>query len=158
MTESHPQSARIRPALAWLATILLLAACSGQAADPVIEERTDKPLADVLFDLEFAASERNFVITGRTFMGEALKDRGVDDAGNATVVQMCELGLVAELLAADPGLIRYMPCRVAAYKEEGQVVVTTLLIPEDSGNAAADDAAARLNAAMREIIREAVMP
>jgi len=135
--------------------VLLFAACSSQA-DDVIMERSSKPLDEVLFDLEFAASTRNFVITGRTQFGEALESRGVETLPGATVVQMCDLDLVTTLLEAKPDLIRYMPCRVAVYPDGDEVVASSLRVPENNGDRQADEAARRLNATMHAIIREAV--
>lgn len=141
-----------------IALCLLLSACASEPAtgqdNDVIMERSNKPLDDALFDLEFAASARNFVITGRTQFGEALESRGVDSLPGATVIQMCDLDLVTDLLKAKPDLIRYMPCRVAVYREGDQVVASSLRVPEDSGIEQADEAARRLNETMHAIIRE----
>ncbi|MCK8516902.1 DUF302 domain-containing protein [Methylonatrum kenyense] len=134
---------------------LLLVACGSQA-DEVIMERSDKTLDEVLFDLEFAASTRNFVITGRTQFGEALESRGVNTLPGATVIQMCDLDLVTTLLEAKPDLIRYMPCRVAVYPDGDEVVASSLRVPEDNGDERADTAARRLNETMHAIIREGV--
>nr|WP_282571418.1 DUF302 domain-containing protein [Methylonatrum kenyense] len=119
-------------------------------------ERSDKTLDEVLFDLEFAASTRNFVITGRTQFGEALESRGVNTLPGATVIQMCDLDLVTTLLEAKPDLIRYMPCRVAVYPDGDEVVASSLRVPEDNGDERADTAARRLNETMHAIIREGV--
>lgn len=133
--------------------LLLVLSASAAAQTGVIERRTDKPFEDVIADVEFAASERNFVLIGRNRIGMALRNTGLmPDAAPATVVQMCNLDVVRQLLSADPGFIRYMPCRVAVYVDGDEVVATTLLLPSDSGDAAADAAADRLNRLMREII------
>jgi uncharacterized protein (DUF302 family) len=144
---------RARSWAAWLLALLVAVPLVGTAREDIIERRTDKPFDQVIADVEFAASERNFVLIARNRIGLALRQTGLmPDAAPATVVQMCNLDVVRQLLDADPGFIRYMPCRVAVYVDGDEVVATTLALPTDSGDAAADAAAARLNRLMTEII------
>jgi uncharacterized protein (DUF302 family) len=134
----------------WIAT--------ASAADDHVWYHTDKPIDEVIYDLEYAASMHNFVLVGRHSMSDALRHAGVDHPPPSLVLQMCQMDAVREVLGADPSLIRYMPCRVAVYLEGDQVVVTTLLLPEDSGNSTADEAARRLNDLMKAIMRYGVEP
>ena len=148
----HPVCRSLRIAVAVLGLAALMLAVTAAAAGAFVEQRTDRPFTDVIADLEFAATERNYRLVGRNHIGHALQSAGYPGAFPASVIQMCSLEVAHELLSADPGFIRYMPCKVAAYQDGDQVVVTTLLLPEDSGDAKADAAAARVNRELREII------
>lgn len=131
---------------------------TASASDDHVQYRTDKAIDEVIYDLEYAASMHNFVLVGRHSMSDALRHAGVEHPPPAVVLQMCHMDAVREVLSADPSLIRYMPCRIAVYLDADQVVVTTLLLPEDSGNSAADEAARGLNHLMKAIMRYGAEP
>lgn len=148
---SRPTSRSIHAAALLLAALLALTGMAA-GAEEYIERRTGRAFPDVIADLQFAASERNFRLVGRNHIGHALARAGYPGAFPATVIQMCSLEVAHQLLSADPGFIRYMPCKVAAYQDGDQVVLTTLLLPADSGDERADTAAAAVNATLQELI------
>ncbi len=148
---SHPATRPVR-AVALLLGMLLALAGAAAGAEQYIERRTERAFPDVIADLQFAATERNFRLVGRNHIGHALARAGYPDAFPATVIQMCSLEVAHRLLSANPGFIRHMPCKVAAYQDGDQVVLTTLLLPADSGDPTADAAAAAVNATLQELI------
>ena len=145
-------------ALLLAATLSLILPTNAGATDDSIALRTQKPLEHVIFDLEYAASVHNFTLVGRNSMSDAMRHAGAEEPPESMVLQMCQMDAVRRVLEADPAMIRYMPCRVAAYQDGEEVVVTTLLIPEDSGDEDTDAAARELNELMKQIVRYGAEP
>lgn len=155
MIRSPSQFSRI----ALLFACVAAAACSPPPApvasrsDALIERtRTDKAFDDVVFELEFAITERNFRITGRNTIGEGLRDRGYDDFPDVEVIHFCNLEYAREVLAIDPGYVAQMPCRITVHSEPEGTVISLILLPEDHADERVNAFARRMNAILREIV------
>ena len=92
---------------------------------------TAKPFVEVMADLEFAISEYNFRITGYNRVGEAIAERQQSSFPQATVVHFCNLEYAREFLVLAADYLLHMPCRIAVYEQDQQVVVEARLLPED---------------------------
>lgn len=149
---------------AWL--LLLTLACAwpawsvpveiGPEQDHVVRYIVDKPFDDVVFELNFAITDRNFRITGRNSIGAGLRDRGYKDFPNVEVIHFCSLELAREVLLLDPGFVAHMPCRVTVHEEKGRTVISLIKLPLDSPNPKVNDFARRMNATLTEIVEFAV--
>ena len=123
-----------------IVAVITTAACSPSPSatprsDALIERaRTDKAFDDVVFELEFAITERNFRITGRNTIGKGLRERGYDDFPDVEVIHFCNLEYAREVLEIDPGY------------------VSLILLPEDHADARINAFARRMNAILREIV------
>lgn len=145
--------------LALLVLLLLLgAACSKPppAAAPegtgaVVRYVTDKPYADVVEELEFAITDRNFRITGYNKVGSAMRERGYGNFPDMEVIHFCSLEVAREVLEYDPGYIAMMPCRMTVHAAAGQTVISVILLPENHPDARVVAFARRMNATLREI-------
>jgi len=143
-------------AAAWL----LGFACAAAATEPVPEYVsgvilrgvTDKAFADVLQELDFAITERNFRITGRNTIGKGLRDRGYADFPDVEVIHFCSLEYAREVLLLDPGYVALMPCRITVHEAGGQTVVSLVLLPERHPNPEVTAFAKRMNGILREIL------
>ncbi len=141
-----------------IVAVITTAACSPSPSatprsDALIERaRTDKAFDDVVFELEFAITERNFRITGRNTIGKGLRERGYDDFPDVEVIHFCNLEYAREVLEIDPGYVAQMPCRIAVHSAPEGTVISLILLPEDHADARINAFARRMNAILREIV------
>lgn len=155
----------MRLAPAGLFMLLVTAGSGSWAAEPVqtiaglVERYTvDKSFDDVVFELEFAITERNFRITGRNTIGAGLRKRGYKDFPEVEVIHFCSLELAREVLLLDPGFVAQMPCRVTVHEENGLTVVSLITLPTDHPDPRVKAFAERMNATLREIVHFAIAP
>lgn len=113
---------------------------------------TAKSFDDVILELDFAITERNFRITGRNTIGKGLRERGYDDFPDVEVIHFCNLEYAREVLLIDPGYVAQMPCRVTVHREHDKTVVSLVLLPEDHPDPAVNAFARRMNGLLREIL------
>lgn len=143
--------------LALLVLLLLIgAACSksppaAPGGPPVARYVTEKPFADVVEELEFAITERNFRITGYNKVGSAMRERGYERFPDMEVIHFCSLEVAREVLELDPGYIAMMPCRITVHVAGGETVISVILLPENHPDARVVAFARRMNATLREI-------
>lgn len=151
-----------------LAVLSVLASVAGAAPDTVqptydtlghVERHVvDKSFDDVVFELDFAITERNFRITGRNTIGAGLRKRGYSDFPDVEVIHFCSLELAREVLLLDPGFVAQMPCRVTVHVADGKTVVSLITLPTDHPDARVRAFAERMNASLREIVAFAIAP
>ena len=144
----------------WRAATAAVLLLSGAASAPGVgaqfpetyERATPKALADVLDDLEFAITERNFRITGRLSIGKAIRERDEGNFPDYEVILFCNLGLAREMLELEPEYVVFCPGKVAVRATATGLMISTPLLPEDSGRPPLRALAARFNALLREIV------
>jgi uncharacterized protein (DUF302 family) len=139
---------------------LCLSACAPAAAHSeteVIQRETHtKSFEDVIFDLEFAITQRNFRITARNDIGRGIRSRGFKDFPQAIIIHFCNLTLAQAVLELDPVFITHMPCRVAVYDHGNRITVSTTSLPENSDNPRVNAFSRKINAMLRGILNFAV--
>jgi uncharacterized protein (DUF302 family) len=118
----------------------------------IVRYVVDKPFSDVIFELNFAITERNLRITGRNTIGEGLRKRGYKDFPDIEVIHFCSLELAREVLLIDPGFVAQMPCRIAVHEEGGKTVISLITLPLDHHDARVNEFAERMNAILTEIV------
>ena len=109
--------------IAMLCLCSIIPACVQESVLPsqsVVTGVTDKPFEDVVFELDFAITERNFRITGRNTIGKGLRERGYSDFPNVEVIHFCNLEYAREVLLIDPGFVAQMPCRITVHEAPGR--------------------------------------
>jgi len=153
----------------WLRpVVLLLWACwmPAQASEPpaggdlqettltttLLQASTGKSFEDVVEDIEFAITERNFRITGRNVIGKALRKRGYQDFPDVEVIHFCNLQNAREVLLLDPGFVAQMPCRITLHQQGNRVIISAILLPENNPDPRVNAFARRLNGQLREIM------
>lgn len=117
---------------------------------------TDKSFDDVVFELDFAITERNFRITGRNTIGKGLRERGYEDFPDIEVIHFCSLELAREVLLLDPGFVAQMPCRITVHEDGNETVVSLIKLPVDHPDERVNAFARRMNATLTEIAEFAV--
>ena len=138
-----------------LLVLALLAACSESRApgdDLIIRLASTKPFEDVIFELDFAITERNFRITGRNTIGKGLRERGYKDFPNVEVIHFCNLEYAREVLLIDPAYVAQMPCRITVHEAPNATIVSLILLPENHPDERVNAFARRMNAILREIV------
>ena len=130
-------------------------ACSDNTPDSeslILRFKTDKTFADVIQELEFSITERNFRLTGRNTVGKGLRKRGNDDYPDIEVIHFCSLDVAKEVLDIDPGFVAQMPCRVTVHEEKDYVIISLIQLPTDHKDPRVNDFAGRMNVTLREIV------
>lgn len=136
-----------------LGTLLSVATLASTPAESgVIRGTTSKPFDDVIRELDFAITERNFRITGRNTIGKGLRERGYKDFPNVEVIHFCNLEYAREVLLLDPGYIAMMPCRITVHEAGGNTVISVILLPETHSDPRVVAFAKRMNGILREIL------
>ena len=118
----------------------------------ILRFKTEKDFSDVIQELDFAITERNFRITGRNTVGKGLRDRGYENYPEIEVIHFCSLDVAKEVLDIDPGYVAQMPCRVTIHEQEGSVIVSLILLPTDHKDPRVNDFARKMNITLREIV------
>ncbi len=114
--------------------------------------KTEKTFDDVIQELDFSITERNFRITGRNTVGKGLRNRGYENYPDIEVIHFCSLDVAKEVLDIDPGYIAQMPCRVTIHEENNAVIVSLILLPTDHSDPRVNDFAKKMNITLREIV------
>jgi uncharacterized protein (DUF302 family) len=152
-----PALTRKRVGYLLLCIFWLLAWLSAGAETTIIQHETrTKSFEDVVFDLEFAITQRNLRITARNDIGRGIRARGAKDFPQAMIIHFCNLSLAQEALELDPLFITYMPCRAAVYDHGDRIAVSTTSLPEDSDNPRVNTFSRKMNGILREILDFAV--
>ena len=138
----------------WLTSLLLavfmLAAAVAQEGSVRYRVLTDKPFTDVVEEVEFAITEHNFRITGSNRIGAVISSRAGAAFPDSLVIHFCNLEYARQFLEVEPDYLLYMPCKVAVAEQEDQVVIETLLLPEDDPRLHA--ISVEVNAILRAIV------
>jgi len=138
-----------------VALAIQLAGCT-QASPPsealIVRAQTSKSFDDVIFELDFAITERNFRITGRNTIGKGLRERGYDDFPEVEVIHFCNLEYAREVLVIDPGYVAQMPCRITVHTTAHATVISLIRLPEDHPDERVNSFARRMNAILLEIV------
>ena len=130
---------------------------SAHAETHIIREETrTKNFDDVIFDLQFAITQRNFRITARNDIGRGIRQRGVKDFPQVMIIHFCNLTLARQALEIDIGFINHMPCRIAVYEHGDRIVISATSLPEDSDDPHVNAFSHRINGMLRGIMNFAV--
>ena len=141
-----------------LLALLFLLIAFGCTEKPVENEsliqrfKTEKSFEDVILELDFAITERNFRITGRNTVGKGMRNRGYENYPDIEVIHFCSLDIAREVLDIDPGFVAQMPCRVTVHEQDDSVIVSLILLPTDHKDPRVNDFARRMNVTLREIV------
>jgi uncharacterized protein (DUF302 family) len=123
------------------------------AAMHIYERTTRKPVQEVVEDVEFAISERNFRVTSQLHVGRGIRERDNIEFPDYEVILFCNLGLARRMLELDPGYINYCPGRITVRRGGDTTHIATPLLPEHAGQDTALAALVRdTNTQLRAIV------
>jgi uncharacterized protein (DUF302 family) len=139
--------------MVWAAVSLTACAPSSPPNEnTIVRVETTKSFEDVIFELDFAITERNFRITGRNTIGKGLRDRGYKNFPDIEVIHFCNLEYAREVLIIDPGYVAQMPCRITVHVAAGSTVISLILLPENHPDERVNEFARRMNAILHDIV------
>lgn len=101
-------------------------------------------------------AENNLRITSHSRIGKVIRDRGTTNYPDYDTVQFCNLTHAETLLTLSPHSVRYMPCNAVLYAFEGKTVVSTHLLPTDTGNPELDAFSDKMNGMLKQIVDFAI--
>ena len=123
------------------------------AAQQIYERTTRKTVTEVLEDVEFAISERNFRLTSQLHVGRGIRERDNIDFPDYEVILFCNLELARQMLELDPGYINYCPGRITVRRGGDTTHIAAPLLPELADQNEALALLVRgINAQMRAIV------
>jgi uncharacterized protein (DUF302 family) len=118
----------------------------------IISATTSKAFRDVIDDLEYAITDRNFRITGRNTIGTGIQAREHPSFPNMEIVHFCSLENARELLEIDPTFLVHMPCRISAREHGKLTIITAPLLPTAHRDRRMRAYIKRMNTMIREIV------
>ena len=143
--------------IAVLLLIFMIDGCSPPTnQDELMRYRatTTKSFDEAMSDLEIAVSEQNFVIVARHQVGQSLRANGRPDYPEITVLHVCNIDYAGKILDVSLDYVLHVPCRIAIYEADGQVVVEARMFPTSDPDLR--PVAQQVNNALKEIVRFAV--
>lgn len=123
-------------------------------------KQSTRSVAEVAERLTLAAKAVGFGVLHEYDFRKTLESKGFPFARDCRVLELCNPGQAAQVLAADMTLSLALPCRVAVY-EEGGKTIAGMIDPPDLMRLVSTDpsiqvAADQVTQAMRQAIDEAV--
>ena len=120
---------------------------------------SNKPFAKAVEDLDAAVKRHQFGVLHVHDLGNTLRSKGQDFAGECKVLEVCSPRHAAAVLATDLRMNTALPCRISVYTEAGRTRLG-MIAPRDMLAMLSNDpklaaVAAEVDAAMRNIIDEA---
>ena len=109
-------------------------------------------MQQILDDIEFAITERNFRINNRLHIGKAISERVASGFPDYEVILFCNLSYAQKMLELAPDYISFCPQRIAI-RDEGHIrVITASLLPDESSNQELNLVTEEINSLVLEII------
>lgn len=133
--------------------LLLFALCAACGADEAIYAKTsDKTLAEILEDTEFAVTDHNLRIVGRLHIGSAIREQGKGQFPDYEIILYCSLGFAEQILALKPDLINTCPGRIAIRAAVTGHIISAPLWPDHTGNPELDRLMHDMNDMVKSIV------
>lgn len=99
-----------------------------------------KSFDQAVTDLDVAVKKHNFGVMHVHDLGNTLRSKGVAFAEQCKVLEVCNPGQAAKVLATDMRLNMALPCRISVYTENGKTLIG-MITPEQMLSALSDDPA-----------------
>lgn len=116
------------------------------------EKTTDKPLKDILEDIEFAITEHNLRIVDHLHIGQAIKQRGNRDFPVYEVILYCSITFAEKILELAPELINACPGRITVRANETSYIISAPLWPDEANNVKLKKLISGMNKIVRDIV------
>ena len=137
--------------VALLTAVAARAVHAGEISIGLYTRETTKSPAEVVEDLEFAITERNFRVTGVLHVGRGIRERGADAFPDYDVILFCSLSLARKMLEQDPGYINFCPGRITV-RGGDQTVISAPLLPASPANPLLTHLVEDINVQIRQIV------
>lgn len=121
------------------------------------EKLSEKTMDEIDLALRDAAGRHHFGVLHVHDLRQAMKNKGVDYAGQCAVFEVCNPHQAKRVLESEPGMSSMLPCRISVYQENGGLKLSTVLptammalVP----NPAIQEVAREVEQTLKEIIDE----
>lgn len=84
---------------------------------------TSKTFEQAVADLEAAVKNHQFGVLHVHDLGTTLRSKGIDFTENCKVLEVCNPGKAAEVLAIDMRLNMALPCRLSVFTQDNTVFI-----------------------------------
>jgi len=124
----------------------------------MLQVKSAHKLDDLEPMLRRAAQAHGAAVQACAHLGQALREHGVKAPQDAVTFAICHPELYATLLAADIRFSAFLPCRIAAYREEDSVALQSISPLEFCrilNRPDLDGVAAALEDSLRQIMQDA---
>jgi cytochrome c oxidase cbb3-type subunit 3 len=91
-------------------------------AQPVVEVRSDLPVAELIPLLKMSIRSHNFAFIRQTTLDEGLAEVGE----KVHILHFCSFGLLDKALRTDERVGSFLPCKIAVYREGEQTVMSAI--------------------------------
>jgi uncharacterized protein (DUF302 family) len=135
---------------------LCLTSCTQTGSDRVYQQTSDYSFEDTIINLDIAISEHNYRVIHKSNIGQAIRDRGVQDFPLSVVINFCNITYAQEMLLINPDLINDMPCTVTVREQENKVIVGTRLMDDKTRNNEQNSFATKINQNLISIVEATV--
>lgn len=110
-------------------------------------------------DLEAAVKRHEFGVLHIHDLGNTLRSKGVDFAGQCKVFEICNPAQAAKVLSSDMRINMALPCRISVYTEQGKTRIGMIrpmpMLAALSQDATLAEVAQQVEAKTRQMIDEA---
>lgn len=139
--------------------LVVLAGClpANNGSTESYERKTGKSLQNILEDIEFAVSERNFRIVNRLHIGQGIRGRGYENFPEYEIILYCNLNFARKMLELAPDLINACPGRISVREDNESYIISAVLWPEDTGKSQVNKLMYDMNVLVREIVDYAAL-
>ncbi len=121
---------------------------------------TSKSFEQASRDLDAAVKNNGFGVLHIHDLGQTLRSKGIDYAGECRVFEVCNPLQASKVLAIDVRLNMALPCRISVYTEQGQVKLGYIKPADMLSGLSSDSAlagiASEVESSMVSILNEAV--
>lgn len=133
--------------------LVSLSGCRQLSNDPELyTTTTDKSFHEVVEDLQFAITERNYRVVNTLQIGKAIRERGFADFPRNAVILYCNLTFAQAMLEEEPDYLNHCPARISVRENGATVLISAHLFPESGYNNALDEIIRKSNTHIREIV------
>ena len=116
------------------------------------EKTSDKPLGEILEDIEFALTERNLRVLNKLHIGTGIQSRGYEDYPDYEIILYCNLEFARKMLDYTSELINSCPGKITVRENNDNYLITATLWPEDNIHPGLKRLMYNMNALVREIV------
>lgn len=87
--------------------------------------KSTKEISEVVSAVESACEKYNFALLHHYVYHEVVKDKGFPIKRKVYIYEVCQAKVAALVLTEEVQFAPFMPCRVAIYEDESNVVIST---------------------------------
>ena len=92
----------------------------------IYEQQAEGALEEVVDRLTNAAAEHKFGIISQLDLRGKLQEKGIEFGHTCWIVEVCNPMQAKQVLESDIRLANLLPCRIAIYEKDGQLMVGTI--------------------------------